>query len=268
MNLKEIGTEFTMSMKREGTYHVHFPPEDYLCLVAGVKLDSAGSRFEHENICARVPRVFEFKHYHPNRGKWWSDKGGIDLYFIIPKERIEMIEEVGYSYPKIRIGDQTYNLSVSGGTFPEGDWTDTVRQGSHIGVGHTKKSLRNLAENAISPVVARMRGIELIVPPLERQERFRELCTKKAVLNALKPGLNVMLQKGKYFDLPGNRGPFPIESVQRNRRRIYARDRGWKIRMQYKDIDWTATAEENEITVHVPEAFNRIGENAEQKVGA
>jgi len=267
MNLKEIGTEFTMPMKREGTYHVQFPPEDYLCLVAGVKLDSAGSRFEHENICARIPRVYEFKHYHPNRGKWWSDKGGIDLYFIIPKERIEMVEEVGYSYPKIRIEDQTYTLNVSGGTFPEGDWTDTVRQGSHIGVGHTKKSLRNLAENATSPRVAKMRGIELIVPELEREERFRELCLKKAVQKALAPGMNIMIHKNRYYDVPGNHGPFPIETLQRKRRRVYARDRGWRVRIQYADIDWTATAEENEIEADIPGAFNRIGEITKKKAG-
>ena len=52
-----------------------------------------------------------------------AEKAGIDLYFMVPLENIELIPEKGYSYIRVAIGGSKFILNVSGGTSGDG-WTD------------------------------------------------------------------------------------------------------------------------------------------------
>lgn len=258
MKLSEAGTEFTMPLEKGGTYHVRFPEEDFLILVAGVETGSAGETFDHPNVAARVPQVFDLKHYQRNRGKWWSTKAGIDFFFIIPKCKIELEEKPGYSYVPIRIGTESYNINVSGGTFPEGDWTDIVRQGSHIGIKHPLKSLRNLAKAAISPEVCEAKGISFPLHRTHREEEYLELLAKKTVQKKLDIGMRLILKAGSTYG--GSRGPFRIEAKHGRRRRFICKDAWGGFRVPYRCIGWKETAKENGIDITMPETINRIGE--------
>jgi hypothetical protein len=260
MKLHEIGTEFTMPMKSGGTYHIQFPEEDYLILVAGGNIGTAAEKFDHPNVAVRAPKVFDLKHYQRNRGKWWTTQAGIDFLFVIPKSKIELIEEVGYSYVKVRIGTEKYTISVSGGTFPEEDWTDIVRQGSSIGIKHTLKSLRNLSREAMSPEVCEAKGISLSIPRLDRKTEYMEHASKQEVLDKIKEGDSLVLEKTSYVGQSGNRGPFPIET-RNSRRRYFICSSGFgKVKVSYSRVDWVETAKANNIEVTCPETINRIGE--------
>jgi len=260
MRLNEIGTEFTMPMKSGGTYHIQFPEEDYLVLVAGGNVGTAAEKFDHPNVAIRTPKVFDLKHYQRNRGKWWTTQAGIDFFFVIPKSKIELIEEVGYSYVKVRIGTEKYSISVSGGTFPEGDWTDVVRHGSHIGIQHTLKSLRNLSKEALSPEVCEAKGISLSIQALDRKTEYKDHVAKHKVLDKIGEGDLLVLPKGTYFGQPGNRGPFQIQSRNSRRRTFYCTSSWGNVRVSYSKVDWLETAQANNIEVTCPETVNRIGE--------
>jgi len=263
MRLSEIQT-FSMPMERGGIYFVHFPPGDCLILTAGANIGTAAEYFRHPNIIAKIPRVFDLKHYHPYRGKWWTVKGGIDFLFAIPKSKIRVVEEIGYSYPKIRIGSETYSLNVSGGTFPENCWTDNVRQGSHVGIKCTLRTLRNLAKHGISPEVCEAKGIRFDVTKNNRPERLRDLVAEIRTKRELKSGSQIMLVNGAYYR--GEQGPFVLKRNPPRKREIVCQtETGAPFRVPYKCINWKCTAELNEIDLSPPKAFNRVGEVKERE---
>lgn len=257
MRLSEIQT-FSMPMERGGTYYVHFPPEDYLILIAGANIGTAAERFDHPNVLARIPQVFNLKHYHPYRGKWWTVQGGIDFLFAVPKSRTGMVEEVGYSYPKVQIGSDNYSLNVSGGTFPKNCWTDTVRQGAHVGIKCSVRTLRNLAKHAMSPEECKIKGIVFDLSESNRPDRFKELMSEIRTRKELKAGFWIMLKNGCSYS--GERGPFYMKGkAQRRREVICQTERGSTFRVPHKYIDWKETAEWNNVKLSIPEAFNRVG---------
>ena len=45
---------------------------------------------------AAQPKVFYFKHYLANGRKRWTNKVGIDLYFVVPKSQILVVGKEGY----------------------------------------------------------------------------------------------------------------------------------------------------------------------------
>jgi len=213
-------------------------------------------------VAARASRVFELKHYRQGGGKFWTARAGIDFYFVIPKSAIELIEEHGYSYPKILIGGEKYTLSVSGGTFPTGSWTDHVHQGAHIGIKCTLRVLKRLAEYAISPELCEAKNIRLDIQDTNENtgERFIELATKKDMQKAIEVGSKIMLGHGCYWRTPGNKGPFPVISKRKKKRTFTCeRDDGGYISISYKNIDWTETARANGIELAEPFTMNRIG---------
>lgn len=266
MRMTEIGTEFTMPLEKGGTYHVQLPPEDYLLLVAGVNVGTAGEHFDCPTVAARVPSVFDIKHYHPSGRKWWTTQAGVNLFFVVPKRHIELIEEPGYSYPKVKIGDRTYSLNVSGGTFPSGDWTDMIYQGAHTGINHPLKSLKNLAKHSLNTEVCEAKDISFPITKRNREKEYLELLAKKTMQKKLRPGKSIMLIPGTYYSTPGNRGPFTIDQKHGKRRTFLClTGTGRYFRATYKYIDWTETAKVNEVKLSVPETINRVGKILEPK---
>lgn len=261
MNLAEIGTRFEMPYK-DGKYIVTFPQGDHLIVCVGADYGTAGAKFNHPKVAIKASRVFELKHYHPVRGKFWTARAGIDFSFVIPKKEIELVEEHGYSYPKIIIGGEKYTLSVTGGTFPSGSWTDTVHQGAHMGIKCKVKTLKHLAEYAISPELCEARGIQLSIKDINEHtaERFVGLAAKKDMQKAIKINSKIMLGWGCYWRTPGNKGPFPVvERRKRKRTFTCVRDDGGYISISYNNIDWTETAKANGIELVDPCTVNRIG---------
>lgn len=136
-------------------YTWKFPPNSkFLLVVAPVEIGLKCSNFTHPNLLAKISRVFEYKHSNDSGRKWYTSKPGVELYFAIPYNQIELIPDLGYSYVKVRINGMEYTLDVAGGgggSIP--GWEDWIRQGCHMcGTGKfTQKLLEALANVAISP---------------------------------------------------------------------------------------------------------------------
>ena len=142
--MAESGSEYTFTNEAgEVDYHVQLPEGDYLLVSAGLEYGSSAAKFDSDKILRTERRVHNFKHYANNR-KWWTKKPGIDIWFAIPKDKIFMVHERGYSYVPVEIGGVRFNLNVSGGT--SDGWTDYVNHGCSIGIFRAKKNLKALAD--------------------------------------------------------------------------------------------------------------------------
>lgn len=264
-NIFEMSAEDTIDKNR--VYTITFPKEDYLIVVAGTEVGTAGVNFEHKNVLAKRNRVHEFKHYRAAGSKFWTSKAGVDFYFAIPKGKIELIAERCYSYVKILIGGQKYTLSVSGGTGKEG-WVDWVNQFCSICAGHNLKSLKVLAENALSVEECRAKGILFDLPKMRDDEiqRFKRLVTEKEIWGNLKAGQKVSLITGCSFF--GEEIVEVIERPSSSKRMYLCCDiaNGQKVRVRFTQIDWLKTAELNKIEVEIPEEYNRLGKFVEEIV--
>jgi len=206
--------------------------------------------FDHPNLAARVNAVFELKHYMVY-GKKWTEKAGVEYFFVIPKDRIELVEQRGHSYVNIVINGAQFVLNVSGHTTNEG-WEDIIRLQAHTCILKTKKQLKALAEAALSPedVVKTNWSFDV---DIKRTQRFFEMASQPVVLDKIKEGMWLMLAKDCSFR--GSRGPFLISGVSRRRRRLYFEH----LYVKYNQIDWRLTAEQNNIDIDIPESFNRVG---------
>ena len=87
----------------EADYQVKLPPGDHLIVIVGAHLGEPGYDFDHPNVAVKKSELFEFKHYHRTRGKFWTSKPGINFYFVLPKAQIELLSEKGYSYVPVVI---------------------------------------------------------------------------------------------------------------------------------------------------------------------
>ena len=72
-------------------YVIQFDPEDYVTIVMGQTIERPAARFQHANLVAVQSKVFYFKHYLANGRKRWTNKVGIDLYFVVPKSQILVV---------------------------------------------------------------------------------------------------------------------------------------------------------------------------------
>ena len=128
-------------------YHVAFDASPVLILEAGVFPGSAAARLRHPGIWATRCRIFEFKTYLPHGGKRWHARAGISHFFIVPKGRIQLVLEKGFSYVPVEINGVRTRPNVSGGT-DEG-WTDWVGTAAGISVGHPVRDLLGIAAVAV-----------------------------------------------------------------------------------------------------------------------
>ena len=260
--LDECGTLHSIPRKDGITdsYLVEIPAEPYLLVSMGACYGTPMAKFKHPNILAKVDRVFEFKHSRNNGSKFWTACAGVDFFFAIPKHRIHLIEEQGYSYVPILVSGQKYVLNVSGGTGGNNyGWKDFIRQGSSLIMPKTKKELMHLAECAMSREEAEKNGVGSYLEKYLARETnakyFTELCAKNDC--KLKVGDKVMLDDGSTFN--GSCGPFSV--VYKERQLMICTDNhGNRVRVKRKYINWSHTAMLIGVALKEPvsEAYIRI----------
>lgn len=240
INLAEAGDLIEINEE----YRIEFPEGDNLLIVVPVDFNSSAAKFDHPNIVAKRKSVLSFKHYHPKRGKFWTEKPGLEYCFIVPKKNISVLLDKGYSYVKIEIGGREYVLNASGGS--ANGWTDWVTHGTHTTVYRSAKYLKEIAENAIMNDT----NIDLNMRPLEdwEQARFNLLSAEAKAKKRLKEGDKIILTSGCTYE--GSNGPFLITNRPKRKRHFLCVNREndmWKVKIYYKHIDWKKTAEINGI---------------------
>ena len=105
MLMSEVNGEWVVDTA-DGGYRVLIETGDHLILVAGATYGTPAASFQHPNLVARKCEVHEFKHYRQAGSKFWTARPGVNFYLVIPKDRIEMVPERGYSYVPVKINGQ------------------------------------------------------------------------------------------------------------------------------------------------------------------
>lgn len=246
--------ELTGRVEIEPGYHVELPDTDQFIIVAGANYPAAATRYDHPNLAARQDKVFYTRAYWPDGRKKWFQHAGRDFYFVIPRNKISLVFEKGYSYVPVVISGQTFRLSVTGGIFD--GWTDFVRQKAHIGIDAAKKVLDLLAAVAMPPVEIKV-PLELKVQSDRDVAAFIELVAGQLCRSRLQEGHRLVLCDGWTYD--GSRGPFFVTSKPKGRQCYVATTGHRSFRATYKSIDWAKTAAENSFLVEGPTQENRIG---------
>lgn len=255
VNLSELRGK--VAIDEADKYYVELPDCDHFVVMAGANYPDAATNFEHPNVAAFEDKVFETRAYWPSGRKKWFSHAGRDFYFIIPRRKIELVFEKGYSYVPVIINGLKLNFNVSGGTLG-GGWGDWVRQFVHVGIGFTKAKLVKLAEVAV-PVAEAGNAVKLQIMELsqERADTFRRLVAGYAVRKELAPGHQIQLATG--YSAYGSQGPFPITNKNGKRGYICQGLAGIRVQVQYQAIDNVETARLNNIAYNQPTCENRIG---------
>jgi signal peptidase I len=282
MLMSEVDGEWVVD-PADGGYRVLVAPGDHLVLMAGASYGKPAAGFRHPNIVARKCEVHEFKHYRKAGSKFWTARPGVNFYLVVPKDRIEMIPEKGYSYVPVKINGQKLVLNVSGGGgcgYP--GWTDWVHRVVHTSVGFPKKTLKLLADVALSPEECKARGITfpLVGPDESDKQRFIRLAAEKDTKPTIKAGNKIVVdtnsctwdselspivtvvarttghtyRRGK--TQPG--GTYVMKPTQQQKV-LATDDRGHQWRIKFSLVDWLKTAEANGIPLASSDAVNHIG---------
>lgn len=219
-------------------YHVEIDPSPFYILIVGVPAFTPAASFNYRNLLYRQPRVHNFKHYLPGGGKKWTSRCGVDLAFAIAAPDISLIEEAGYSYPRVQVGALQFTLNVSGGTGGERGWVDWVHVTSHTSVHKSAAFPKALSQHAMSPRM--VTGFDpSTVAAMEENERrgFAREFYKKLILPRLTQGDPVIAMNNEEYAYDsrstGRRG--------RARQSIICRDHSL-YRIALADVDWIATA--------------------------
>lgn len=239
----------------EPNYHVELPSVQHFIIGTGAKYPDAATEYDHPNVVAKQDRVFETRAYWPDGRKKWFSHAGRDFFFVIPRNKIALVYEKGYSFVPVVINGQKFNFNVSGGTF--NGWTDFVREHAHVGIGVTKAKLNLLAEVAVPPKDCNV-SFDLIELSTSEAESFEGLIAAHACRQRLAVNDQLFLKEGWTFD--GHRGPFLVESRPRKSRYYIARSGLSKVRISYTAIDWGTTAAANGFEVRRPVMENRVGQ--------
>ena len=269
----------------DGGYRVLVASGDHLVLMAGATYGKPAAGFRHPNVVARKCEVHEFKHYRKAGSKFWTARPGVNFYLVVPKDRIEMVPEKGYSYVPVKINGQKLVLNVSGGGgcgYP--GWTDWVHRVVHTSVGFPKKTLKLLADVALSPEECKAKGITFPLVGLDdsHKQRFIRLAAEKDTKPTIKAGSKIVVdtlactwdselspvvtvvaratghkyRRGK----PQPDGTFFLIPTDTQQQKVLATDdRGHQWRIKFSLVNWLKTAEANGIPLANPDAVNRIG---------
>jgi hypothetical protein len=241
MLMSEAGTSFKIA----DDYEVVLPEGDHLILVVGVPFNCSAASFEHKNVAAKVSDIFEYKHHHPKRGKFWTAKAGVNFYFLVPKTKIELLPEKGYSYVKCKMGNLPFFLNVSGGGGK--GWTDVVHLVAHTGTTEKKSYLKMFAENSVLPYDFEY---EVMNPIIDRVSSWQDMACRHVV--ELKVGMTVAVDGGNEYK---------IFSVTPKRQLALGRDStGYPWRIRYRQIEWRKTAELNGIEIPYPIVTSKFKE--------
>jgi len=282
MLMSEVDGEWVVD-PADGGYRVLVAPGDHLVLMAGASYGKPAAGFRHPNIVARKCEVHEFKHYRKAGSKFWTARPGVSFYIVIPKDRIEMIPERGYSYVPVKINGQKLVLNVSGGGgcgYP--GWTDWVHRVVHTSVGFPKKTLKLLADVALGPDECKARGITfpLVGPDDNDKTRFIRLAAEKDVKPTVKAGSKIVVDthacswdsevspvvtvaarcEGRTYrrGTTGPDGTYVLKPTL-TQKFVATDETGHQWRITFSQVDWQRTAEANGIPLANLDAVNHIG---------
>jgi hypothetical protein len=248
MLMSEAGNLFQV----EEGYQVEICDGDYLVVRMGATYGSAAAGFKHNNVVAAKCCVHEFKHYRQGGSKFWTARAGVDFFFVIPKNKIELIPEKGYSYVPVIIGGLKLHLNVTGGT--GNGWTDWVRQHVSTHAGCKVSHLKAMASVALSPEQCRHEDISftLAEPDEADVKYFQTICAKGMDLNA---GDKVIVYDTTYTVVRRNSG-----RGGKLAQNLSARgEDGMMYKVKFSQIDWHKTALANARVCTDCFAYNKIG---------
>lgn len=228
-------------------YTVEVEPGEHLVLKAGVFHGKAGFRFGLvEDAFTRSQGVrdgvADFKYYRKDGSKYRREYAAREFFFAIPKSEIEIVEERGHRSPHIIIGTDVFTLNVSGGS-ANGMWTDYIRADASIGFGIRVSTLETLARYAADAPVS--------FPCMDGRQRaaWVELALRAELPKTLKKGMTVVIRD----DYGSGSWPF-VETVKQSLRLELGND-GLTMRASKDAVDWTATANANNLPIPEPATF-------------
>ena len=271
MLLSEIDGQVCIDYDKK--YCVDVEPGPFLVIRVLFVLDNARAQFDHKNLLARFHEVLEFKHYHPKRGKYWTNKPGAVLFFAVPKDKIELVYEKTYSYPLVRIGGKDIRLSTSGCSTSEGGWVDMIRVQVGTLVDMPMSSLKAIADNAMSIGEAKAYGITLkphkwsfekTEEDAEARRKGENECIKKMMAQKIvSPKIDMgwrVVLSGDY-KIHGSHGPFIVHCARsKKKRRFTVGSTQCYTTVYYKHIDWVQTAKLNSVELPSLVDVNRVPE--------
>ena len=258
--LSDCGSEYVI----DADYKVVIEAGEYLVVEVGAKAGKPVASFKHANIALTQKKLYNFRTYFKSGAKRWYVTAGVSHYFVIPRSKVTLLPEKGYSYVKAVINGVKVSFSVSG--CGAGNWTDYLNTQTQISVNHKLSDVKKLAEVAV-----RGTGLEPVVSKeLDDSEKadWENLVAranpdvKVAIFGMVDKGLSpvVKLASGYVFD---GRGEGRAESLNRGYRwhdlgdgkKTYQQDGkvksvllaidGWKVWAKVGQIDWAATAKAN-----------------------
>ena len=83
-----------------------------------------GMAYRHP-LAVSAERQMDFKHTSNSGHKSWSTAQGIEHTFTIPRSKVLLTRDCGYSYPKVLIEGEEITLNTSGGSYADG-WGDFI----------------------------------------------------------------------------------------------------------------------------------------------
>lgn len=253
----QLISELPNVVQIEEDYSVAFKNEDYIVLIAGVVYPNKNTEFDAPNLAARSNHIFECKTSYPNGRKQWRAYAGVDFYFVVPKNKITLIPEKGYSYVPIMIDGTKFVLNVSGGSHGKG-WQDWVHTSAQLcGLKFTKKNLNLLNKVALSPEECNRRDIKPIIRTEERVKVLHDLIAAFVCKEQLNGGHKVALATGSRFS-GIEQSEFPISYIDKKRRFCNVLIGSTYGKVRYTDIDWTKTAQLNDFAISVVSDINRL----------
>lgn len=242
--LSTLGTKVNINEN----YVVLLPDTDHIVVVAGARYPDAASNFEHPAVAAKIKRVAHTRAYWPDGRKKWFAHPIVDYFFVIPKDRIELVFEEGHSYVPVNINGARYRFNVTGGGAAQ--WTDWVNQVAHVGIGFTLKKLKGLAEVALTVEEVKQRGIKFPIeaPDSDEDRHFTDLVAGFVCRDKLKPGDKLVIQDSHHFNITDSK-EFVI--VERNAKRrnfhVWLIEGASRGKVPYSGVNWTATAKANNL---------------------
>jgi len=244
----------------EPGYVLKFNPAPYIILRVGMTVDK--KPIIHPNVVASSSRVFEFKHYRSNGGKFWTSKAGNEYYFVVPKEKIEILPEKGYSYPKVEIGGKLVVLNCSGGTTGDGGWEDWIGPVASTSINLVDFLISAIADNSLTVAECNQRGITNVIRENE-DERLRTIWLNLASEAVIRKVINKSPIGKKLITFNEPETVYLIQSRYGRKQCYVCTEFGFssRFRVTYKAIDWMATAAANGMEDLVPQLrhWNKIG---------
>jgi hypothetical protein len=244
MTLSDLGGVWVNEQQK---YRLLVRPSEYLMVHIGVRVEDKLFGYEHANVASSVPKVFHKKLSNPKR---WVGIPGREFGFVVRLDRIELVEEVFHTFPKVRIGGQEFHLNVSGGTENKW-WVDWVGEAESVGMGARKKHLKALEEVSEWPdgCGRLMRsGFRLDVAGASRDDlsSWRLAAAEKVVPGLLRPGMELFTASGD--------GPHPFVRTEGRGKVRCARVTG-----RPDQFDLLRAAKAYDLPLPAETQFNRVG---------